>query len=736
MKKILLVAAMVMTLASAWAIPAHKGAVQVLQPDGTSLTIQLNGDEYYSFVTTSDGYTVLLTTQGTYEYARRVGQRLVTTGVIAHDPQYRSASEKAMLQGMTKRMTDYEAVGRSKMARAQRDAQPSHVQRYDYTKFKGLIILVNFSDVQFTMSNPKDFYDHMINDENFTGYVDDNGNQVQCTGSVRDYFDDQSVGLFKPHFDVYGPVNLTTSSTYGGKYKSSVFPNVLAAINSQVNFADYDTNNDGVVDMVFFLFAELSSSFSGNNPNLLWPHRAVLSGYTRYDGKYVRDYACSNELYGMSDYPSTITVEGIGTFCHEFSHVLGLPDFYDADYEQSGGESHHPGEWDLMAGGGAFNYARTPCGYTIFERYSLGWANPQVITEPGNFDLGPINLTNQGYIIKSPLSTEYFILDNRQKQDWDQYVPGHGMIIARVDSSNVNIWNSNQVNNFPEHNYFELLRAGNTTSGDLPSDPFPGTTNNQFVFSRTQQNLNTWSGEHGDLYLHKITETSDGVIHFSVAKESEMVAIVEDFETTPLNSNIKSTDQPGRFTLWNFTNANVMAPADSLCNGERAVGVFSPCAITMGTDISYKTYLVTVDLRNPTTIDATYKLYYSTNQGASWSECDNSLRTAPAKSNTTMTWALEVNQPVRLRINMTSGPKTKTNKCYLDDIYIYHYGELSESLLGDVNGDGQVDISDVNAVINMMLGKAEMVDAADINGDGQIDISDVNAVINLMLGKA
>ena len=54
---------------------------------------------------------------------------------------------------------------------------------------------------------------------------------------------------------------------------------------------------------------------------------------------------------------------------------------------------------------------------------------------------------------------------------------------------------------------------------------------------------------------------------------------------------------------------------------------------------------------------------------------------------------------------------------------------------GDINGDGKVDIADVNAVINMMLGKETPTSAADVTGDENVDIADVNAVINIMLGK-
>lgn len=59
-------------------------------------------------------------------------------------------------------------------------------------------------------------------------------------------------------------------------------------------------------------------------------------------------------------------------------------------------------------------------------------------------------------------------------------------------------------------------------------------------------------------------------------------------------------------------------------------------------------------------------------------------------------------------------------------------------LLGDINGDGNVDVSDINAIINIMLGKAQASDfvgIADVTGDNSIDVSDVNAVINIMLGK-
>jgi len=61
-----------------------------------------------------------------------------------------------------------------------------------------------------------------------------------------------------------------------------------------------------------------------------------------------------------------------------------------------------------------------------------------------------------------------------------------------------------------------------------------------------------------------------------------------------------------------------------------------------------------------------------------------------------------------------------------------------EFITGDVDGNGVVDIADVNAVINVMLGKmqpSECKGNPNVDGQGGIDIADVNAVINIMLGK-
>ena len=201
------------------------------------------------------------------------------------------------------------------------------------------------------MTSPSDFYDALVNTHDFTGYT--NGSSfVSMTGSVRDYFYDNSNHIFDPSFDIVGPVDVNLSCTYPQSTANSdqLFHAVLAAADPLVDFSKYDSDHDGYVDMVFFLVAGFSASYGGNNENYLWPHMYYLYYAPPRDGKRFGLYACSTEFSGWEGYgPRYYDIGGIGTFCHEFGHVLGLPDLYDTDYSGSGGESNDPGEWDVMA---------------------------------------------------------------------------------------------------------------------------------------------------------------------------------------------------------------------------------------------------------------------------------------------------------------------------------------------------------------------------------------------------
>ena len=739
-KSLFLLAVTAIMCLQALANPAHRGFVQMPQPDGTLVTIGLVGDEYYHFNITADGYTVMLNEAGAYVYAQRDGMNLVPTKVLAHDEGHRTATEKSLLAATPKRLVDEIEVGKANVRRVRRNVDLSN---FDFANFRGLVILIDYTDKKFAAEDPQAFYTEMFSTEGLTGWHDPyTDRDVNCPGSVRDYFNNQSNGVFNPPFDVYGPYTSTKKANQCYSGSRTIFKEALKKANNDVDFTKYDNNGDGKVDMVFFLVAGFSAAANGASSGYLWPHASTFRyDYLNYDGKFMDRYASSTELYGWESAPSTIVVEGIGTVCHEFSHVLGLPDFYDTDYEEGGGQSHDPGEWDVMAGGSDFNYGRTPVGYTLFERYALGWAHPKTITKTGNYSIEHVLTSRDGYILRSPVAKEFFIIENRQKSGWDAYLPGHGMIVTRVDSTDAGVWTNNQVNCNPAHNYFEMLRAGNTTTGDMGSDPFPGTSGNPMITNETAPSLKTWGGHANDFNIVGISE-KEGIVNFTVVEDGSLQTLVEDFEGMSPNTSTTDTNVEGDFAYWSFNKAGVRAPGEDKADGENSVLMKAPSQIYTTTPVYYNFYMAQLTVFNTSASIAKYSLEYSIDGGANWIKAftpSGALTSdVAAKTNGTCYWALSLNnhQGAQFRISQTA---TRDKTTYVDNFTLYYNGEEGGPITdipGDVNGDGEINVADVNTLIDIILGGSADEDTlrrADVNGDKEINIADVNAVIDIIL---
>lgn len=721
------------------AVPADPTPARVLQPDGTTVALRLMGDEFYHFTTTVDGYTVI-NNQGQWEYAVLRNNRLAPSGVLAHDALLRSPAEKAFVAQLNKSITDRNAVSTARINRAKRDRNmaPSKEPVVDYSNFRGLIVLINFTDKQFLMNDAQSFYNDMMNTQNYQGFNFD-GRFHSCTGSVRDYFFDQSMGQFDPIFDVAGPVTVPFSVRECGEQYGEVFKAALDSIDSFVDFTKYDSDNDGGIDMVFFLVAGYAASYSGNSEEYLWPHMSYLIGWNEeehhpefliYDGMFMGRYASSTEIYGWESQGSR-TPNGIGTVCHEFGHVLGLPDLYDTDYEQHG-QSNHPGDWDVMAGGSYGNRGRTPVGYSLWERAELGWAEPELIDAEGQYSLFDITKSNAGYRLNTPEEDEFFLLECRQPTKWDASLPGHGMLIARVDYSNPDVWWSNEVNNNPEHNYYELLRLKDN------SPAFPGSGNNIVtdISNYTTPNFLTWTSIPNDYQLTNITENStNGTVTFNVSNATQLNFVVEDFEAMPATTNKTEKGVQGNFAKWDFAQCYVTTPEDTtMYNGDKACAMIAPSALIMVQDIDADIVMIEAMLNNPSSIEAKVKLYMSTDQGANWTDLGS--KSVKAGQQKKLIWLNSSKVPVRFRINITSGPKSKT--VFLDDFTINYSGEIRNpaSVLGDIDGNGIVDVEDVNAAINLVLkinNASDYPGTADLDGNGIVDVEDVNRIINIVL---
>lgn len=677
MKHNLLILFLLAVVITAKGVPAKPGKTQVRQPDGTIVTLVLHGDEFTHFTTTSDNYTVIKTSSG-YQYAVKENGVLIPSGITAHDAEYRTAGEKTFLSAQNKMLhADATTESEQSIQRARSlwkaPAENSGAQKatnYDYNNFRGLVILVEWNDLSFTRSDAKDFFSDMMNTENYNGYYTQGTPQqwVSCTGSVRDYFRDNSTGQFNPTFDVVGPVKINRSCTFpqGASYGWLCAIDAITAANSIVDYSKYDADGDGVVDMFYIIYAGYGSNVSGNNENYIWPYASQYAyPGMRYDGVTMGRYACSTELCA-SEMNGDKTLDGIGTICHEFSHVLGLPDLYDTDYENGGGQSNDPGVWSVMAGGSYNNSSRTPTGYGAYERYAIGFMQPETITEEGRtYTLEAMNTANKAYRINSSVDKEYFLLENRQKTGWDTYLPGSGMLIFRVDSTNAAIWTSNKVNCNPAHNYYEMVRANPRMSGGTIMasgyDPFPGTAGVMAINNETNPSLKSWTGAPTSLSINSIIE-SGGIISFNV-DGAEVDADIEDFEAMELTED-DAQDVQGVFCKWDLDKTRVIATTGDYGTGSRAIGIARGGSLTTSV-IEKSVNTMEYDFWNVSKTAVMVRMEYSTDGGSTWTMlANNEGKTqiqVQANKNVHIKYLANLPAGTMYRISQTSGLPTTYN---------------------------------------------------------------------------
>ena len=747
MKKTLLLIAMGMVCMFAHATPADPTPAKVTQPDGTTVTVQLHGDEFFNYLTTLDGYTVVKNKAGYYTYARLDGNQLVASDRIARDN--RTAADKAYLAGVSKGLTSNAMVERGAKLLNQRNnliRGIGHGGHMDYSKFRGLIILINYTDRKFDdyvpwNYAPIDFYEAMINSHDYIGYTLPAGTKIECMGSVRDYYYDNSFQQFDPHFDILGPVDVPFACTDAHQFNcDSIFFAALEALDPDVDFSQYDTDEDGTADMVFFLVAGHGSDYSANDRDYLWPHMKDFTESPVLDGVNFKLYACSTNMIGEENeyYVNFNNVAGIGTICHEFSHCLGLPDFYDADGVGSGGTNlTHPMTWSVMASGFKNNNGRNPAGYSLFERYALGFAQPVLIEGEGTITVPALEKSNTGYRMNTANEGEYFIIENRQRVKWDKNLAGPGMLIWRVDSTNVEVWENNLVNSNPNHMYYELLRAKFSGLNDSYNDPFPGVGKVTSITNATQPNLRTWDGKLSKYAFVNITE-ADSIITFDVVKDNSKFSI-EDFEKMPVGATLNERGVEGVYAHWDFYNCAVVDTAQ-VGNGH-VVAMKNGSYFNTVENLNKIPKVVTFKIYNPTSTGVTVTPQYTLDNGGRWRGLDSYPYDFYVKAGETgkaVITNLPTNAPIMLRIKTAV---SSTEYCFIDDIEIsYEATWEPEFTPGDVNDDGMVNIADVTRLIDYLLDNENTanfnVNAANVNGDADINIADVTALIDRLLNSA
>lgn len=502
---------------SAHAVKARQGLVEFIQPDGTALKVRLIGDERAHFYQTSDGYPLVNVDDVFYYAVKAADGSVCSSGIEAADVSCRSASAHRFLESVDAPAVEEAMMhGALKAQGSRRRVSTRNYGLFPGTSFpsrgeqKALVLLVEFSNVGFFTDDAQAYFDRMLNSD---GYTLDG-----ATGSARQYFIDNSGGAFMPEFDVYGPVRLSGSMSYYGAnddFGQDVRPHdmVIEAcreLDGQIDFSEYDRDGDGVVDNVFVFYAGKGEA-TGGGPNSIWPHSAKIVDFNlneipEFDGVTLNSYACTNEWVDNHTC-------GIGTFCHEFSHVMGLPDLYSVHYNLG---VFSPGDWSLMDHGSYNNDEKTPAAYSVFERYALGWIEPREISGACDVELGPID-ENVGAIIKTYDDGEFFLLENRQQTGWDAYLPGHGMLVWHVDYLD-RIWKDNIVNDDASHQYVDIEEAdGVQSDATVGGDTFPGDAGVTEINDDTTPSLRPWSGRKLKLAISDIAETDDGLVTFKVS---------------------------------------------------------------------------------------------------------------------------------------------------------------------------------------------------------------------------
>lgn len=558
MKKALLSLTLFLSLAtgSAVAVPAQPGKIRVKQPDGTWLTIVLRGDEYAHTAYTEDGYPLTLDSQGLrYEYATVNGGSLAASGIAATDIACRPAAARRFLSRIDKNaLLTYndEQQAAADTQRARLKAKAAQRAAVDGTRLrisdvpttgspKALVILVEFLDTKFSsqVGNAKTFYHDLLNKANYT-------NDYGATGSAYDFYSASSEGLYTPQFDVYGPVTVSQQESYyaGTSGQANVALMVYEAVkklDKDIDFSQYDTDGDGQVDNIYFFYAGKGQADTGTS-GLIWPHNAwvSLSNYNIVkDGVTIDRYACSSELNGKTGTPL-----GIGTFVHEFGHVLGIPDLYDTESQFTSG--YTVGYWDTMCKGCYNNSQNTPPLYSAYERYALGWLQPTPLgaSQVASETLRPLADENKAFLINAKTDgSEYFLLENRQQTGWDAYLPGHGLVVWHIDE-NQEAWSKNAVNNSINnpagHKCIDIVEADGVSSlATEAGDAYPGTSN---VASGL---FASWAGKKV-FALSGITET-EGSVTFSLGSSSTGIdpAAVAMPTHTPLVYNLAGQQLSG-----------------------------------------------------------------------------------------------------------------------------------------------------------------------------------------------
>ena len=541
MKRITLSFLIMLLCVAAEAIKLNPMPAVIKQSDGTTLTVIGHGDCNHHWYTTTDG--VLLYHQGFDYFVATVGEdgSLMPSAQLAHEKDSRNETEKELIMRQDKNKFEQKMEQQMIAGMHREPVAENHTYFPHAGSPKAIVILAQFQDSVFIDEDPKPVFEQYLNAEGAIDRNVGNGTVYRNHGSVRRYFTEMSGGLFTPQFDIYGPVTLSRELKYygqGGERKDRLVSEACQLANEAgLDFSQYDANEDGLVDLVYIIYAGYPESITGNSSDCIWPSSGTISGGT-YNGKQVSRYGVHAERNGYPGAWSIPRISGIGLFCHEFSHCMGLPDIYPTTTTAQNAFNPSMEYWDVMDGGEYVQNGYYPTEYTAWERESFGWMTIDTLVNSGTYELAPLGTEGgKAYRIMNdddPSGKEYLLLQNIQGIGFNRVIGGigHGMLVSHIDyDAYAFSLEGNSVNNTIGHSRYTFIPADNEyiSSYTISSsneeerkrqqeeyrqshagDPFPGVTGNTQLTS-----IPFYTGTSKKQILDIVENAETGIVSFT-----------------------------------------------------------------------------------------------------------------------------------------------------------------------------------------------------------------------------
>ena len=275
------------------------------------------------------------------------------------------------------------------------------------------------------------YFARMFNEEGFK----ENG----CFGSMRDYFVETSAGQFVPTFDIY-PIKLPNNfSTYNS---DSAF--ILPSIDKLVERADFKARAGKYEKEIPFIILHPSTRERALELNsIFYNHHYFLrysagAPYTKNGYKFNSYAFVAQKAEGKENSSSVRDVNMLGTFVHEFSHVLGLQDLYSND--ANGYATIGPLPYDVMALGLRNGNGGYPPTFSAFEREAMTWLKPIEITDPDSVYVLHALSKMQAYAVTNPnFPNEYYLIEYRPAVGFDSKI-GSSSYSGKKGKNGVLIW--------------------------------------------------------------------------------------------------------------------------------------------------------------------------------------------------------------------------------------------------------------------------------------------------------